>query len=60
MDPEKKSEFKEILCNILHSLANDEHITDPLVFCKELSGVPVYKDVEKSTNKNVSSSVMSE
>jgi hypothetical protein len=60
MDPEKRNEFREILCLILHSMTNDEHIKDPLVFCKELAGVPVYKQAEKKANTNISSSVMSE
>ena len=29
MAPENKKDFKEILCHILHSLTNDEHIKDP-------------------------------
>lgn len=60
MEPEKKGEFKETLCLILKQLANDEHIKDHLAFCKELTGVPVYKLADSSaTNTNVSSSIAS-
>jgi hypothetical protein len=31
-----------------------------LVFCKELTGVPIYKAADKKANSNVSSSIASE
>lgn len=61
MEPGHKTEFRDILCLILKNLANDQHIKDHLVFCKELQGVPIYKAAaDKKTSTNVSSSIASE
>lgn len=46
MDPKDKNKFKEIVCQILKIVLNDELIKDHLKLCKELAGIPVYKQSE--------------
>jgi hypothetical protein len=43
MQPEKKDSFKDIICLILKKIADDDNIKNHLDFCKELTGIPVYK-----------------
>ena len=40
----KKEEFKDLLCKVIHTVFDDEHVKDHKEFCKELSGIPVYKN----------------
>ncbi len=56
MSPEKKDVFKDLLCLILKKIADDENITNHLDFCKELTGIPVYKKAEEKISSKLSTS----
>ena len=49
MDPNDRDKFRDICCRILKALHNDDNIKDHLKLCRELSGIPVYKDTEKKS-----------
>lgn len=57
MDPKDKNKFKEIVCQILKIVLNDELIKDHLKLCKELTGIPVYKQSGEVKSSSVSSKV---
>lgn len=59
MDPKDKNKFKEIVCQILKIVLNDELIKDHLKLCKELAGIPVYKQSEQTKTSSVSSKMSS-
>jgi hypothetical protein len=57
LDPKDKDKFRDIVCRVLKTLLNDENIRDHLKLCKELQGIPIYKDNKEtgSTSSGVSS-----
>jgi hypothetical protein len=54
MAPDKKDTFKDLLCLILKKIADDDNIKDHLDFCKELTGIPVYKKAEEKPSSKIS------
>ncbi len=49
MDPKNKDKFKDVICKIQKQILNDENIKDHLKLCKDLPGIPVYKDKNESS-----------
>ena len=58
MDPLEQDKFRDVICRILKALHNDENIKDHRKLCKDLSGIPIYKETT-SSNLSGGSSVKS-
>jgi hypothetical protein len=50
VDPKDKDKFRDVVCQMLKALLNDENIKDHLKLCKELQGIPVYKTNEEASS----------
>ena len=55
MDPSEQDKFRDVICKILKAILNDENIKDHLKLCKDLTGIPIYKDAQSSSISSNSS-----